>query len=135
MKKLILLLIALPLLLANCSKESQPDGPTNTTTNYKGIFTTGTIDANLQELPALVVVTENSATDWSMSLEVSGQPAQVLAVTKTGEIIMFTDQTYQGTTVNGKGDVTNNGNQLRFTVESTGATTTTTVGSFLGQKQ
>ena len=134
MKKLILLLVALPLLLANCAKDS-PEGPTNTTTTYKGIFTTGTIDANLQETPALVVVTENSATDWSMSLEVTGQPAEVLAVTKNGENIQFTNQTYQGTPVNGKGELSNNGNQLRFTVESNGTTTATTVGSFLGQKQ
>ena len=59
MKKLILLLVTLPLLLVNCSKESQPDGPTATTTTYKGIFTTTSNSQDIYEVPALVVVTEN----------------------------------------------------------------------------
>ena len=69
-----------------------------------------------------------------MSLEVEGQPEQVLATTKAGEIIQFTNQTYQGATVNGKGILLNNGTQLRFSVESTGATISSVLGSFFGDK-
>lgn len=135
MKKLILLLVALPLFLANCTKDADvPDNPTLTTTTYSGFFTTGTIDANVQQTPAVVVVTENSSTDWSMSLEVSGQPAQVFTTTKSGDIIQFLNQTYQGTSVNGKGELSN-GTELRFVVETNGTTTATVVGSFLGKKQ
>lgn len=136
MKKLILLLVALPLFLANCTKETAvPDNPTQTTTTYSGFFTTGTIDANAQQTPALVIVTENSSTDWSMSLEVSGQPAQVFTTTKSGDIIQFLNQTYQGTSVSGKGELSNNSTELRFVVETSGTTTATVVGSFLGKKQ
>ncbi len=133
MKKLILLLIALPLFLTNCTKENQPDSPTNTVTTYKGEFSTGSIDATLVSKPALVVVTENSSTDWSMSLEVLGQTPQVLTATKNGQVILFTNQTYLGGSVQGKGEL--NGVQLRFSVDSIGTTTAANIGVFIGEKQ
>ena len=136
MKKLILLLIALPLLFVNCGKESQPEGPTTITTTYKGLFITGTIDATSIQTPALVVVTENSSTDWSMSLEVDGQTPQVLATSKNGTNIQFTNQTYHSQSVEGKGSIVDNGAGLRFTVQVNGSTTDDgVIGKFTGEKQ
>ena len=131
MKKLILLLVALPLFLANCAKDA-PEGPTTTTTTYKGIFTHGTsIDATYTETPGLVVVTENG-TSWSMSLELNNQMPQVITATKTGTAIQFTNQTYLTNTVQGKGELT--GTHLHFTIETGSGTTTSQIAVFDGEK-